>query len=313
MGDKLRRLLSQLLATATHAALPALCLDAVLLVIVSRRGGTHAAGFYLGMLLLFFVLCLAAAAAIEYQAFLRAFSRIDAELIGDAFSGFAKKDRLFCRGMRECADGDPGTALEHFLQAADFDLTPAETGVCAFYIGRCYQLTDAPANAAYHFQRARENGFSAPHAMLFEARSCVSAGDFDRAYTLYMALLEKLGDEIPPDFQYIYTDLGFLYLRQNDPRHAAEWLRKSIDANMNYAFALSGMAVAALQSGRTEQALEFRARAVMSHVSDPEGFRRYFRDVWHETALLHPEWNFPELPPDLPPETAETSSTPEGE
>ena len=304
MGDKVRRLLSQLLETAMHASLPALAIALLFYLVLSRVGmpsqvlPERAPAFFFGLLLLIFAVTFAVTCFYERNKLMHAFSRTDADLIGDAFGGFGAKDRLFCRAMRECAEGDPKTALEHFLTVAeDYPLNDTEKGVCAFYAGRCYQLTGAASNAAYQFRRAREHGFSEPHSLLFEARSCVKSGDFDRAYALYMMLLDM---ECPADFDCLYADLGFLFIRQKQPKEAAEWFRRSIDAGKCYAFALSGMSIAALLAGQYDRALEFRTRALLNHVDEPEQFKAFFDSMRAETALLHPEWNLQPAPADVP-------------
>lgn len=303
MWDKLRRLLWQLLATAKAAVLPAAAVYALLLLILAllhggpeflRSGNTALKHFIL--LLIVYVICAAVRAFTERDQLRRSFSRPDAALIGQAFSGFSRRDRLFSSGMQLCAKGDYAGALEQFLALGDFEMSTEETGVCAFYTGRCYQLLNEPQNAAYFFQRARENRFSKAHALLFEARSCEKTGDFDRALTLFIELLEL---PAPEDFDFLNTDIGFLFIRQDRPRDAAEWFRKSIEAGQCYAYALSGMAMAALLSGRYKQAMQFRVQALLNQLENPEQFKIMFDTTRDALMEQHPDWDWsaPAEPP----------------
>ena len=304
MGERFRRLLSQLLKTAMNAALPALTIAVLFFLLLTKTGmpaqvgPEQAPAFFFGLLLLIFAVTFAVTCFYERKKLLHSFSRTDAELIGDAFGGMGRRDRLFCRAMHECAEGNPKNALELFLTVAeDYQLDDIEKGVLAFYAGRCYQLTGAPSNAAFQFRRAREHGFSEPHSLLFEARSCVRSGDFDRAYALYMQLLDM---ECPADFDCLFADLGFLFIRQKRPKDAAEWFRRSIEDGKCYAFALSGMSLAALLSGHYQEALEFRSQALLNHVDEPEQFKAFFDSIRAETAMQHPEWNLEPEPAEAP-------------
>ena len=334
MVDRFRRLIRQLLAAALLASPPAVLIDAFGLMMFSSRGlparvrEGHEASFLFALFLLVYAVCFAVVCFILRRQLVHAFSRIDEKLVGKAFGGFGKRDRLFCRAMQECAAGEVRQALDHFLAVGDFEMNTEENGVLAFYIGRCYQLLKTPANAAYHFQRARENGFSKPYAMLFEARSCEQSGDYDRAFAIYQ---ELLSEELPFDFDHVYADVGFLYIRQNAPREAAKWFRRSLDKGVCVPYALSGMSIAALLAGQYPQAQALRMRALLCGVDAPDDYKAVYDRTLAECKAQHPDWDWtlPEtaLPdadltvPDLPdaflsgkPEAdAETEPGPEAE
>lgn len=308
MWDQFRRLLRQLCSAASFALLPAAGAEALWLALCAAHGGRplllpgkNPALTYLIGFLVIYLIALVLTAALRRHRIMRAFSRLDAALVGNAFGGFSKRDRLFSRAMQRCADNDYQTALEQFLAVADFEMTPEETGVLAFYTGRCYQLLDEPQTAAYHFRRALENGFSRAHALLFEARSCERAGDYDRAFTLFIQLLEL---PAPEDFDFLYADIGFVFIRQNEPKQAAEWFRKSIEKGQCYAYSLSGMAMAALLSGHYRRALQFRVQALLNQVENPEQFKVMFDTTRDALKEQHPGWDW--SAPDTPPEPEET-------
>ncbi|MBR5405455.1 MAG: tetratricopeptide repeat protein [Oscillospiraceae bacterium] len=304
MVDRFRRLIRQLLAAALLSSPPAVLIDAVGLMLFSSHGlparvrEGREASFLFALFLLVYAVCFAVVCFILRRQLVHAFSRIDGELVGKSFGGFGKRDRLFCRAMQECAAGEVRQALDHFLAVQDFEMSREETGVLAFYIGRCYQLLKTPANAAYHFRRAQENGFSKPHAMLFEARSCEQSGDYDRAFDIYQELLDA---ELPFDFDHIYADVGFLYIRQNAPREAAKWFRRSLEKGVCVPYALSGMSIAALLAGQFPQAQALRMRALLSGVEAPDDYKAVYDRTLAECKAQHPDWNWT-LPQTAPPD-----------
>ena len=304
MVDRFARLIRQLLAAALLASPPAVAIDLLGLLVLSSTGlparvreGREAA-FLLALFLLVYAVCFAVVCFILRRQLVHAFSRIDAELVGDAFGGFTKRDRLFCHAMQECAAGEVRQALDHFLAVQDYEMNERETGVLAFYIGRCYQLLKTPSNAAYHFQRARKYGFSRLYALMFEAKSCEQSGDYDRAYSLYEELLEE---ELPHDFEHIYADIGFLFIRQEQPREAARWFRKSLEKGAAVPYALSGMSIAALLAGQYQQAQSLRMRALLNGVEAPDDYKAVYDRTLAECRAQHPDWNWT-LPETAPPE-----------
>lgn len=304
MVDRFARLIRQLLAAALLASPPAVVINLGGLMLFASKGlparvrEGHEASFLLAMFLLIYAVCFAVVCFILRRQLVHAFSRIDSELVGDNFGGFGRRDRLFCHAMQECAVGEVRQALEHFLAVQDYEMNEEETGVLAFYIGRCYQLLKTPSNAAYHFQRARERGFSRPHALMFEAKCCEQSGDYDRAFSLYEELLDG---ELPHDFEHVYADIGFLFVRQERPREAAHWFRQSLKKGMAVPYALSGMSIAALLAGQYQQAQSLRMRALLSGVEAPDDYKAVYDRTLAECKAQHPDWDWT-LPETAPPE-----------
>ncbi len=292
MGDRLRRYGKQLIKLAFQAALPALLTYGLLIGSFVLRGlpddADFAPGVYLRILLACFLLIYIITCVMNYKQMIHAALRTDEHLIGRTFGGFRQQDRLFCDGMDAYAAKHPRSALEQFLAVQEFDLTPKETGVLSFYIGRCYQMLDCPSNAVTFYEKARENGFSAPFSTLFEARSCMECGDFDRSFELFQSLLEN---DPPEEFFFLYTDIGFLFIRQKKPDEAEKWFQESIEKKQNYAFALSGMAIAALQKGDFPAAQDYHYKALINRLEDAVSFRRYFDETKRQMLEQHPEWS----------------------
>ncbi len=291
MGDRLRRLGAVLLRAAMKAAFPGVIAFSILLVSFSVRGTPENSiltpGTYLRLLAGCYLLMLVTVLIRSYKDVQRAALRVDEELIGNTFGGFGKPDRLFCSGMNEYVRDHPRAALEYFLEVQEYELTEKETGVLSFYIGRCYQLLDCSSNAVSFYESAIRNGFPAHFAKLFQARSYSECGDFDRSYDVFCDLLEH---NPPPEFYFLYTDIGYLFIKQRKPDRAIEWFRKSIEKKQNYAFALSGMAIANLQLGDFTAAKDYRYKALMNRLKDPRQFRAYYEET--KTLMLeeHPEW-----------------------
>ena len=292
MGDRLRKYTKQLLKIAFQAAMPALLIYGILIGSFVVRGTPHDAEFaplvYLRLLLVCYLTAFITTCVLNFKSMIHASLRADEHLIGNCFGGFRKQDKLFCEGMEAYAANRTRSALELFLSVQEFDLTPKELGVLSFYIGRCYQILGCPANACPFYRKARENGFSAPFSILFEARSCSEGGDFDRSLTLFRSLLDN---DPPKEFYFLYTDIGYLYIRQKKPEEAEKWFQISIEKKQNYAFALGGMAIVMLQKGDFTAAQDYHYKALVNHLEDASSFRRYYQETKKLMLEAHPDWS----------------------
>lgn len=293
MGDRLRKYTKQLWKLAVQAGLPSLLIYGILLGSFVLRGtpqnGDIQPIIYLRLLIVCYLIVFVVTCVLHYKDMIHAILRADEHLIGKNFGGFRKQDKLFCTGMEAYAADRPREALEYFLAVQnDFELTEAESGVLAFYLGRCYQMLDCPANAVSYYQSARAKGFSEPFAKLFEARSYAECGDFANSLAHFQDLL---ANDPPAEFYFLYTDIGYLYIKQNQPEQAEEWFRKSIEQKQNYAFALGGMAIAALQKGNFAEAQDYHYKALINHLENAVGFRKYYEETKRLMLDAHPEWS----------------------
>lgn len=293
MGDRLRKYTKQLGKLCAKAGLPALLIYAAVIGAMIFRGMPEEnllqPVMYLRLLLICFLIAFVAACVLHYKDMMQAILRTDEHLIGKNFGGFRKQDKLFCAGMESYSADRPREALEYFLAVQDeFELTDAESGVLSFYLGRCYQMLDCPSNAVTYYQTARTKGFSEPFAKLFEARSHAECGDFANSLALFEDLLEH---DPPKEFFFLYTDIGYLYIKQKQPEQAEEWFRRSIELKQNYAFALGGMAIASLQKGNFADAQDYYYKALVNRLENAVGFRRYFEETKRLMLEAHPEWS----------------------
>ncbi|HAM69404.1 MAG TPA: hypothetical protein DCP68_07305 [Ruminococcus sp.] len=293
MGDRLRKYTKQLLELAFRAGLPALIIFSVLLGTFIVKGTPQNAEFtpriYLRILIVCYITAFITTCVVHFRDLVHAAMRADEHLIGKNFSGFRKADKLFSTGLDLYAHDHAREALDTFLQLKkEYELTESEDGVLSFYTGRCYQLLGCASNAVPYYRRARQNGFSAPFAMLFEARSCAEGGDFEGSLKLYDYLLSH---DRPDTFFFLYTDIGYIYIRQNQPDQAIEWFERSIREQQNYAFALSGMAIAMLQKGEFETAHDYYYKALINRLKEPASFRSYFAETKQLMLQNHPDWS----------------------
>ena len=292
MGDRLRKQGRRLLAAAYDAALPALLMYVTMLLSLIVRGVSFAEGVPLRFFLAALVVCYITAYPITLLIHSRHYidpARVDESLIGNAFGGFSKRDRMFCKGLEAYSKARARIALEYFQTVyQDFPMEPSEKGVCEFYIGRCYQLLHCPSNAVGFYQKALENGFSEVEALIFLARSYCDNGDFEESLAVYQSLLEK---DIPQTMQFVCTDMGFLYLKQYQPETAVKWFQDAMKRNESYPFALGGMSIALLQLGKFRKARTMATLAVTNRMPDAAFFRQYFSEVEQTVLHEHPEWD----------------------
>ncbi len=291
MGDRLRRLTARVLNIAVKAAMPGIIIYSGLLISFVLRGTPGNAQFspsmHLKLVLVSYLTALFATLVMEYKALQRAAVRVDEELIGNTFGGFRKPDKLFCAGMDCYMRDESRQALEQFLEVQKYELTEQETGVLSFYIGRCYQILGCPANAVPYYETAIRSGFPRHFAKLFQARSYSEGGDFERSFEAFQDLLDH---DPPPEFYFLYTDIGYLFIKQKKPEQAIEWFQRSIEKRQNYAFALSGMAIASLQLGDFAAAKDYRYKALINQLSEPRQFRSYYNETKALMLDEHPEW-----------------------
>lgn len=293
MGDRLRKYTKQLGKLSIKAGLPGMLIYAGLIGSFVIRGTPQQKEYqpiiYLRLLLACYLIAFLITCVLHYQEMIHAILRTDEQLIGKNFGGFRKQDKLFCSGLEAYSADHPREALEYFLAVQnDYKLTESESGVLSFYLGRCYQMLDCPSNAITYYQTARTKGFSETFAKLFEARSCAECGDFANSLALFEDLLEH---DPPKEFFFLYTDIGYLFIKQKQPEQAEEWFQKSIDLKQNYAFALGGMAIAALQKGEFADAQDYHYKALVNHLDNAIGFRKYFDETKRLMLEAHPEWS----------------------
>lgn len=165
-------------------------------------------------------------------------------------------------------------ALNLFKDINTDKLTNREKAVLSYYIGRCYQLTGYPANAAIAYGDAIDGGYPDDLVYIFAARCESFNKNYEKSLEYYNTLLEN-----KTAIDYVYTDIGMMYLKANDGAKALEAFEKSIELNVNSTFAEGGCALAYLLMGELEKSKDFYNRALLNGVDDEEGFKQYYDEV----------------------------------
>ncbi|MCQ2418017.1 MAG: tetratricopeptide repeat protein [Oscillospiraceae bacterium] len=311
MGGSFRRYTKQLGKIAVLSGFPCTILFLILMAVLTAVQKEETV-FSPLLALRFLAVCYAAGffltCVVKYQSLIHAAIRPDAHLIQKNFNGLRMQDRMFCDGMDQYAQNHPRQALDYFLEVQKMELTASESGVLSFYIGRCYQLLNCPSHAISYYQKAGENGFSKPFAQLFEARSQAESGCFEESYRLFCDILEH---DPPKEFYFLYTDIGYLFVKQKMPDQAEEWFQRSIQEKQNYAFALSGMAIVSLQRGQFKAAQDYHYRALVNKLENPTAFLHYYEDTKTLMLNAHPEWD--SQTGCVPAEAAEQTEHPDAE
>jgi tetratricopeptide (TPR) repeat protein len=204
----------------------------------------------------------------------------DRRIIKDAFDGASKYCRLFYKAYQKYLEGDFADALTEFNDIKEFELKKREKAVLSFYIGRCYQYMGYPTNASKQFRDSIDNGIGVDEVYTLCGREMVSCGDFSAAEDVYNELI-KAGS----DSDYIYTDMGMLYIKANDPEKALDSFSTSIRKHMNYAFAMGGCALAYVLKKDSANAKFFYGQAIINNIDDVEGFTEYYLSVAETQGL----------------------------
>jgi tetratricopeptide (TPR) repeat protein len=198
----------------------------------------------------------------------------DRRIIRDSFQSGGKRCRLFFKAYKLYQESDFNEALSIFNEIKEYNLRDRESAVLSFYIGRCYQFMGYATNASQKFRESIDSGIEVDEVYTLCGREMVSCGNFSAAEDVYNELLEKGSDS-----DYIYTDMGMLYIKANEPEKALEAFSTSVKKHLNYAFAMGGCALAYLLKKDVGNAKFFFGQAVLNNIDDVEGFTEYYINV----------------------------------
>ncbi|MDR0944328.1 MAG: hypothetical protein LBM41_07350 [Ruminococcus sp.] len=204
----------------------------------------------------------------------------DKRIIGKNFDGMSRVCRLFYRSYRQLIEGDISDALNGFIAVRESNLKKSEMAVVCYFLGRCYQHMGYPTNAANFFRESINNGIGLDEVYTLCGREMVACGNFTAAEEVYNELLATQSKS-----DYIYTDIGMLYIKANDAEKALEAFSTSIKKHMNYAFALGGCALAYLLKKDAKNASFFFGQAVVNNIDDIDGFTEYYISIAETQGL----------------------------
>lgn len=203
----------------------------------------------------------------------------DSDIIGNNFTGFSKKSRLFKKSLDNFFHGAPNyslSGLNRLEEEFGGSLTDSEKAIVHFYTARCYDVMDYYPNAMKYYDIAEKDGFDNPILRFFKARCVCSMGDTDEAVELYMKILSDENDIFR---QYVRTDIGRMYLNANDAESALKWYSEAIDRHENYADALGGAAIAHTMLHNFKEGENLYRAALLNRIHDPDGYSDYYKRI----------------------------------
>lgn len=199
--------------------------------------------------------------------------QFDPDLIGDSFTGIGKKARIFRTAISAFGEGNYPLCIEILLELERRGLSDKELGVTYFYIGRSYHLMEYFPNALSYYERSAEKGLHHANVKFLIARCTGEMGELERAIDLYSELLSDEKNELR---FLIRTDIGRMYMNNDEPQRAMEWLSQAIDLHENYGEALGCAAVCCAMLG-DKDADRYCRLAILNGISSPNDFTEYYQ------------------------------------
>ncbi len=210
-----------------------------------------------------------------------AFHKYDDELIGDNFTGFGKKDNIFAEALDTLFDKKVKKALDLFISLKDYELTESEKGVMYFYIARCYQLMGYFSNAYTNYETAVSYGFENDLVPLFMSRCCSDMGEIEKAVEIYNKACEN-NNEYTAVFR---TDIGRMYLSENNAREALKWFLEAVEKREDYSNALGGCAIAYTLIHDLKNGEDYYKKALLNNIPNPDDFTSYYKKIQASVVL----------------------------
>ena len=205
------------------------------------------------------------------------FHKYDPELIGDNFIGFNRKCRMFKKNIELLFSHRVNYALNGFKnmeEEFEENMDTGEKSVLNFYIARCYDLMGFYPNAAKYYKSSKNFGFRNKVIDFLSARCAGSMGDIENALSLYN---DVMYDRSTPVYQYVRTDIGKMYIKQDDAENALKWYQEAMDRHENYADAVAGAAIANLMLHNFDEAEKLYRKALLNRINI--GFIQYYKEI----------------------------------
>ena len=205
--------------------------------------------------------------------------KYDSELVGMNFTGFAKRNRIFEKSLAALLNGKPNYGLAGFKKIEELyldRLTESEKALLFFYIARSYDEMCFFPNAIRYYDKAKDAGFSHEIINLMYARSLENNGDIRYALAEYDKILNDPESMYAP---YVRTDIGRMYLKQNDAETALKWYDEAIEKHENYAVALGEAAIAHTMLHRFDKGEELYRAALLNNIPNVKGYTAYYKKI----------------------------------
>lgn len=203
-------------------------------------------------------------------------SDYDRSIIGSGFS-YGEKKSLFLSGYEKMHEGRFDEASEDFCELKKEKLTDSEQGALGFYMAVCYSRMGYPTNAGHCACTAVEKKVHINESLLLAARSFSQAGSLTDAAECYEQLLPIAEQKML--YPFIYNEMGKMYLSSNMPQKSRECFQKALEKGLDPITAQGGLALTDLLEGRVDDACERYRLALISRITDTEGFVEYSRQI----------------------------------
>ena len=203
------------------------------------------------------------------------FSDYDEAILDGCFKGFDRASILFRKGMSRLADSCLSAALELLRSVDDYDLTTREQAVLYYYTGICYRKMGYPSNGAAYFMKSVRCGLSHPDASMNAFRCYAAAGNIGDAEELFAEMTEK--NYHVKYYDYLFTELGMMYLRADRPDDAIDRFSRGISLGMDAQSSYGGISLAYILKDDMEKSRVFYRKAMLGNIPDRDGFREYYR------------------------------------
>lgn len=210
-----------------------------------------------------------------------AFHKYDNELIGDAFTGFSKKDSNFAKALDLLFARDLKNSLDLLISLKDYELSEKEKAIVDFYIARCYQLMGYASNALTYYENALAGGFESDLVPLFMARCHGNLGETERAIEIFNDSLEKENEYIAV----MRNDIGRIYLSQNDGKNALKWFMEGVEKHEDYSNALGGCAIAYTLMHDLTSGEDYYKKALLNRIPNSQDFTSYYKEIQASVVL----------------------------
>lgn len=205
--------------------------------------------------------------------------RYDSELIGMNFMGFGRQNRIFDKSVEALLNGGPAAALAGLKKIEEeylHKLTDYEKALLFFYIARSYDEMFFFPNAIRYYEKSKDAGFAHDILELMYARCLGSNGDTRQALAQYDKILSASDNIYAP---YVRTDIGRMYMKQNDAEMALKWYDEAIEKHENYAVALGEAAVAHTMLHHFDKGEELYRAALLNNIPDTNGYTAYYKKI----------------------------------
>ncbi len=213
----------------------------------------------------------------DTRAIKKAYKRAYGELIGDAFEGKPKQEKLFYAALHNLNNRKPNAALDKLEDLQADCETVDERFAAAFFSGMCCDNLRQFESSVKHYERAASLK-RIPTPLINAGFGYGELGEFELAIEC-----QKRALDIRPD-AVAYNNISQIYIETGEYEKALEYAEKSIELNANNEDSLSAAVIAHAMLGHEEEYKDYLRRCVTAG-GDPDIVKRYIEMMKFEEKL----------------------------